>query len=173
MKFIRSTASLCVHCSQTCGCETLLNGTVEQTDFGNIVQEADGNSGDGLAQGPRHAGVQLDQRLWVTWSRAVVSHVGPKLVPVKRAGCPTPLALPPRLAQVPGCCQPPQGSQAWHCTLLEESQVCLFLRTPIQQILERGCKRLYQVRTQNKEAKVQCAGSTATFAEGPRSLCSC
>lgn len=34
----------------------LLNGTVEQTDFGSIVQ-ADGNSGDRLAQGPRHAGV--------------------------------------------------------------------------------------------------------------------
>lgn len=45
-----------MHCSRACGCETLLNGTVEQTDFGSIVQ-ADGNSEDGLAQGPRQAGV--------------------------------------------------------------------------------------------------------------------
>lgn len=55
----------------------------------------------GWPRDPGRLVYQLDQRLWVTRSQAMVSCVGSKLVLVKRTGCPTPLALPPRLAQGP------------------------------------------------------------------------
>lgn len=162
--------SLCKHCSQARGCETLLIGTAEQTDFGIIVQ-SDGNSGNGLARWPRHTAVPAGPKAVGDTEPSHGQLCGAKASPCKESwlphttgpatkDCPRPLVAASHL----------KALRLGTAYSLKEAQVCLFLGMFIHQILEKDCKSWgHKIR----QAKAQCDLSTALFSEGPRSLCSC